>query len=43
VEVQNVASQRVLERAGFTQEGRLRAYVATAEGRADAFIFARLR
>jgi RimJ/RimL family protein N-acetyltransferase len=41
VEPANVASQRVLEHAGFAREGRLAAYLALPDGRADAFIYAR--
>jgi RimJ/RimL family protein N-acetyltransferase len=41
VEPSNAASQRVLEKAGFAREGRLAAYLAVPEGRADAFIYAR--
>ena len=41
VEPANVASQRVLEKAGFAREGRLAAYLAVPEGRADALIYAR--
>jgi RimJ/RimL family protein N-acetyltransferase len=36
-----VASQRVVEKAGFGREGRMAAYLATPEGRADAFVYAR--
>ena len=43
VEPDNIASQRVLERAGLEQEGRLRAYLPTPDGRTDALIYARLR
>jgi len=36
----NVASQRVAERAGFTREGVLRAYNGRRDGtRADAFVY----
>ena len=41
VEPSNVASQRVLERAGFAREGRLAAYLRVPAGRADALIYAR--
>ena len=41
VEPSNAASQRVLEKAGFAREGRMAAYLATPEGRADAFVYAR--
>jgi RimJ/RimL family protein N-acetyltransferase len=41
VEPSNVPSQRVLEHAGFAREGRLAAYLDLADGRADAFIYAR--
>jgi len=43
VEPDNVASQRVLERAGLEQEGRLRSYLPGADGRTDALIYARVR
>lgn len=39
---ENVASQRVAERAGFTREGVLRALIATADGRRDAVMFSLL-
>ena len=39
---ENVASQRVLERAGFRREGLLRSYFAFARGRADALIYSLL-
>jgi len=42
VEPDNVASRRVLERAGFEQEGRLRSYLAVPDGRRDALIYARV-
>ena len=42
VEPANVASRRVLERAGFEREGLLHGYLAVPRGRADAFIYARL-
>jgi ribosomal-protein-alanine N-acetyltransferase len=42
VEPGNVASQRVLERAGFVREGRLRSYLIVAGGRVDTFLYARL-
>jgi RimJ/RimL family protein N-acetyltransferase len=38
----NVASQRVAERAGFTREGLLRAYLPTPKGRRDSVIFSLL-
>jgi len=38
----NRASQRVAERAGFTREGLLRAWVPTAEGRRDSVMFSLL-
>jgi [ribosomal protein S5]-alanine N-acetyltransferase len=41
VELSNVASRRVLDRAGFAREGRLAAYLAVPEGRADAYIYSR--
>lgn len=41
VETSNIASQRVLEHAGFAREGRLAAYLAVPAGRADALIYAR--
>jgi len=43
VEPDNIASQRVLERAGLEQEGRLRSYLPVPEGRTDALIYARVR
>jgi RimJ/RimL family protein N-acetyltransferase len=40
---ENVASQRVAERAGFTREGVLRAYNARSDGtRADAVVYSLL-
>ncbi len=40
---ENVASQRVAERAGFTREGVLRAYNARTDGtRADAVVYSLL-
>jgi hypothetical protein len=36
------ASQRVAERAGFTREGLLRAWMPTAEGRRDSVMFSLL-
>ena len=41
VEPSDLPSQRVLDRAGFAREGRLAAYLAVPEGRADAFIYSR--
>jgi RimJ/RimL family protein N-acetyltransferase len=38
----NVASQRVLEKAGFRREGHLRSYLVFATGRADALIYSLL-
>jgi hypothetical protein len=35
----NVASQRVLEKAGFRREGKLRSYLVFEHGRADALIY----
>jgi len=43
VEPDNIASQRVLERAGLEQEGRLRSYLPVPAGRTDALIYARVR
>jgi RimJ/RimL family protein N-acetyltransferase len=41
---ENVASQRVAERAGFTREGVLRAYTGRADGtRADAVVYSLIR
>jgi RimJ/RimL family protein N-acetyltransferase len=40
--VDNVASQRVAEKAGFTREGILRAHTALPEGRRDAVMFSLL-
>ncbi len=39
---ENPASQRVAERAGFTREGLLRAWLPTAEGRRDSVLFSLL-
>ncbi|HEV2371617.1 MAG TPA: GNAT family protein [Streptosporangiaceae bacterium] len=39
---ENVASQRVAERAGFTREGLLRAWVPTSAGRRDSLMFSLL-
>ena len=39
---QNAASQRVAERAGFTREGLLRAWMPTAAGRRDSVMFSLL-
>jgi RimJ/RimL family protein N-acetyltransferase len=41
-EVENVASQRVAERAGFTREGRLRSYELTEGRPIDVVMFAAL-
>jgi RimJ/RimL family protein N-acetyltransferase len=38
----NVASQRVLERVGFTREGLLRSYLCFSARRADALIYSLL-
>jgi RimJ/RimL family protein N-acetyltransferase len=38
----NVASQRVAERAGFTREGILRAWLPTRDGRRDSVMFSLL-
>jgi RimJ/RimL family protein N-acetyltransferase len=38
----NVASQRVAERAGFTREGLLRAWMPTSDGRRDSVMFSLL-
>jgi ribosomal-protein-alanine N-acetyltransferase len=43
VEPANVASQRVLERAGFRREGLLRSYLVLPGRRADALIYSLLR
>ena len=40
-ELDNIASQRVLERSGYAREGRLAAYLSVNGGRADAFVYAR--
>jgi [ribosomal protein S5]-alanine N-acetyltransferase len=40
---ENLASQRVAERAGFTREGVLRAWLRTADGRRDSVMFSLLR
>jgi len=42
VEPHNVASQRVLEKAGFRQEGHLRSYLVFGERRADALMYSLL-
>ena len=39
---ENVPSQRVAERAGFIREGLLRAWLPTAAGRRDSFMFSLL-
>lgn len=39
---ENTASQRVAERAGFTREGLLRAWMRTAAGRRDSVMFSLL-
>jgi ribosomal-protein-alanine N-acetyltransferase len=41
--VENVASQRVLERLGFTREGRLRSYFRLRGTRVDNHLYALLR
>jgi RimJ/RimL family protein N-acetyltransferase len=41
--VENLASQRVLERAGFVREGRLRGYFELGGRRVDNFLYALLR
>lgn len=41
--VENVASQSVLERVGFTREGRLRNYFELAGRRVDNFLYSLLR
>jgi RimJ/RimL family protein N-acetyltransferase len=38
----NIASQRVLEKAGFRREGQLRSYLVVGSERADAFIYSLL-
>lgn len=40
---ENLPSQRVAERAGFTREGLLRAWHPTRSGRRDSVMFSRLR
>lgn len=40
--VENVASQRVAENAGFTREGLLRAWTPTVNGRRDSLMFSLL-
>jgi [ribosomal protein S5]-alanine N-acetyltransferase len=42
VEPDNIASQRVLEKAGFRREGHLRSYLAFEGRRADALIYSLL-
>lgn len=39
---ENLASQRVAERAGFTREGLLRAWMPTSDGRRDSVMFSLL-
>jgi RimJ/RimL family protein N-acetyltransferase len=39
---ENLASQRVAERAGFTREGLLRAWLPTPEDRRDSVMFSLL-
>jgi RimJ/RimL family protein N-acetyltransferase len=39
----NIASQRVLEKAGFRREGHLRSYLVFDRQRADALIYSLLR
>ena len=39
---ENVASQRVAEKAGFVRESLLRAYILLRDGRADGVMFARV-
>ena len=41
--VDNVASQKVLERLGFEREGRLREYFVLRDRAVDNFLYARLR
>ena len=41
VEPENVASQRVLERAGFVREGCLSSFLIVKGGRVEAFLYAR--
>lgn len=42
VDVDNPASQRVAEAAGFTKEGLLRSWRARRDGRSDVYAYARL-
>ncbi|MGH3002301.1 MAG: GNAT family N-acetyltransferase [Gaiellaceae bacterium] len=42
VRVENTVSIRVLERAGFTREGRLRSYLPYGDGRSDAHVYSLL-
>jgi len=42
VEPSNLASQRVVERAGFRREGRLRSYLVLGGRRADALVYSLL-
>jgi [ribosomal protein S5]-alanine N-acetyltransferase len=42
VEPENVASQRVLEHAGFEREGHLRSYLVFGDRRADVLIYSLL-
>jgi RimJ/RimL family protein N-acetyltransferase len=42
VELDNIASQRVLEANGFQREGRLRSYLSFPDRRADALIYSLL-
>lgn len=41
-EPENLASHRVLERAGFQREGRLRSFLATGSTRSDADVYSRI-
>jgi RimJ/RimL family protein N-acetyltransferase len=41
-DVDNIASQRLLERLGFQREGRLRAFAAMPQGRRDFFLYSLL-
>jgi RimJ/RimL family protein N-acetyltransferase len=43
VDVDNIASKRVLERSGFTQDGRLPGYLPEPDGRHEALLFSRVR
>lgn len=43
VEPDNIASQAVLDAAGFEREGRLRAFLPSGAGRSDVYVYSRVR